>query len=140
VKQGALGVLTGDNDQRPALKIVVAYKRAPNPQDATVDAAGVVDWNRAEPGLSKYDPVAGELARCLADCTGGEVIGLTAGTRSVGASLARKAALSRGFDRAVYPQIPAGLSRENHNTRLSSKSPVPSRTSLLTRAMSRSSL
>ena len=83
------------------MKIVVAYKWAPNPQDATVGAAGVVDWSRAKPGISEYDPVAGELARQLADATGGEVIGLTAGTKRVDATLASKAALSRGLDRVV---------------------------------------
>ena len=83
------------------MKIVVAYKWAPNPQDASVGAEGIVDWSRAKPGISEYDPVAIELARRLADATGGEVIGLTAGPIRVGASLARKAALSRGFDRAV---------------------------------------
>lgn len=83
------------------MKIVVAYKWAPNPQDAKVDAEGTVDWSRAKPGLSEYDPVAAELARRLADATGGEVIGLTAGTKRVDVSMARKAALSRGFDRAV---------------------------------------
>ncbi len=83
------------------MKIVVAYKWAPNPQDATVDAAGVVDWSRAKPGISEYDPVAAELARRLADATGGEVIGLTAGTKRGDSTMARKAALSRGFDRAV---------------------------------------
>ena len=83
------------------MKIVVAYKWAPNPQDASVDDGGVVDWSRAKPGISEYDPVAGELARRLADATGGEVIGLTAGTKRVDSSMARKAALSRGLDRAV---------------------------------------
>lgn len=83
------------------MKIVVAYKWAPNPQDATVGAAGVVDWSRAKPGISEYDPVAFELARQLADATGGEVIGLTAGAKRVDATLARKAALSRGLDRVV---------------------------------------
>jgi electron transfer flavoprotein beta subunit len=83
------------------MKIVVAYKWAPNPQDAMVDGAGVVDWSRAKPGISEYDPVGAELARRLADATDGEVIGLTAGTKIVDASMARKAALSRGFDRAV---------------------------------------
>jgi len=83
------------------MKIVVAYKWAPNPQDASVGADGVVDWSRAKSGISEYDPVAIELARRLADATGGEVIGLTAGPKSVDASMARKAALSRGFDRAV---------------------------------------
>lgn len=83
------------------MKIVVAYKWAPNPQDASVDVDGVVDWSRAKPAISEYDPVAIELARRLADATGGEVVGLTAGPTRVDASLARKAALSRGFDRAV---------------------------------------
>lgn len=83
------------------MKIVVAYKWAPNPQDASVGADGVVDWSRAKSGISEYDPVAIELARRLADATGGEVIALTAGPKSVDASMARKAALSRGFDRAV---------------------------------------
>ncbi|MGV8967146.1 MAG: electron transfer flavoprotein subunit beta/FixA family protein [Cellulomonas sp.] len=83
------------------MKIVVAYKWASNPQDATVGADGAVDWSRAKPGFSEYDPVAAELARRLADATGSEVIGLTVGTKRVDATLARKAALSRGFDRAV---------------------------------------
>src|SRR5664279_6446203 len=83
------------------MKIVVAYKWAPNPQDATVGSAGTVDWSRAKPGISEYDPVAAELARRLADATGGEVIGLTAGAKRVDVTLARKAALWRGVDRAV---------------------------------------
>jgi len=83
------------------MKIVVAYKWAPNPQDASVGVDGMVDWSRAKSGISEYDPVAIELARRLADASGGEVIGLTAGPKSVDASMARKAALSRGFDRAV---------------------------------------
>ncbi len=83
------------------MKIVVAYKWAPNPQDASVALDGVVDWSRAKSGISEYDPVAIELARRLADASGGEVIGLTAGPPGVDASMARKAALSRGFDRAV---------------------------------------
>ncbi len=83
------------------MKIVVAYKWAPNPQDASVGDDGVVDWSRAKSGISEYDPVAIELARRLADASGGEVIGLTAGPKAVDASMARKAALSRGFDRAV---------------------------------------
>jgi electron transfer flavoprotein beta subunit len=89
------------DEPRPVMKIVVAYKWAHNPQDATVGADGTVDWSRAKPAVSEYDPVAAELARQLADATGGEVIGLTAGTKQVDASMARKAALSRGLDRAV---------------------------------------
>lgn len=83
------------------MKIVVAYKWASNPQDATVGTGGVVDWSRAKPGISEYDPAAVELARGLADATGGEVIGLTVGTKAVDTTMARKTVLSRRFDRAV---------------------------------------
>ncbi|QTE28274.1 electron transfer flavoprotein subunit beta/FixA family protein [Pengzhenrongella sicca] len=83
------------------MKIVVAYKWASNPQDAAVGADGAVDWNRAKPGISEYDPVAAELARRLADATGSEVIGVTVGAKRIDTPLARKAALSRGIDRAV---------------------------------------
>jgi electron transfer flavoprotein beta subunit len=84
-----------------AVRIVVAYKWASNPQEAVVSVDGHVDWSRARPGISEYDPVAIELARRLADATGGEVIGLTAGTKVVGTAIACKTALSRGLDRAV---------------------------------------
>ena len=83
------------------MRIVVAYKWAPDPQEASVGADGSVDWSRAKPGISDYDPVAIELARGLAEATGGELIGLTAGPKSVGVSLACKAALARGLDRLV---------------------------------------
>jgi electron transfer flavoprotein beta subunit len=83
------------------MKIVVAYKWAPNPQDADVRPDGSVDWSRAKNAVSEYDPVAFELARRLADATGGEVVGLTVGAASIDTPLARKAALSRGLDRLV---------------------------------------
>ena len=83
------------------MKIVVAYKWAPNPQDAEVAPDGSVDWSRAKGAVSEYDPVAFEAARQLADATGGEVVGLTVGAASVDSPLARKAALSRGLDRLV---------------------------------------
>jgi electron transfer flavoprotein beta subunit len=60
-----------------------------------------VDWSRAKPGISAYDPVAIELARRLADAAGAELIGLTAGGKGVGTPIATKAALSRGLDRVV---------------------------------------
>jgi electron transfer flavoprotein beta subunit len=60
-----------------------------------------VDWSRARPGISSYDPVAIELARRLADAVGAELIGVTAGAKGVGAAIAAKAALSRGLDRVV---------------------------------------
>ena len=40
------------------MKIVVAYKWTCDPEEATVRADGTVDWSRAKPGLSAYDPVA----------------------------------------------------------------------------------
>lgn len=83
------------------MKIVVAYKWAPNPQDAVVAPTGEVDLSRAKPAVSEYDPVAFELARRLADATGGEVVGLTVGGPSIDTPLSRKAALSRGLDRLV---------------------------------------
>jgi electron transfer flavoprotein beta subunit len=85
------------------VKIVVAYKWAPNPQDAGVGADGVVDWGRAKPAVSEYDPVAVELGRALADAAGdgAELIGISVGGSDVGSPMARKAALSRGMDRLV---------------------------------------
>jgi electron transfer flavoprotein beta subunit len=83
------------------VKIVVAFKWAPNPQDAEVRPNGTVDFGRARGAVSEYDPVAFELARRLADTCGGEVIGISVGDTSIATSLARKAALSRGIDRLV---------------------------------------
>ena len=83
------------------MNIVVAYKWAANPQDAAVNDDGTIDWSRAAPAISDYDPVAIEMARRLGDRTGAQVVGLTAGGHDVDASKARKAALSRGLDRLV---------------------------------------
>ena len=83
------------------MKIVGAYKWAPNPQDAEVGPDGSVDFARARSAVSEYDPVAFELARRLGDATGAEVIGLTVGAAAIDSPLARKAALSRGLDRLV---------------------------------------
>lgn len=83
------------------MKIVVAYKWAPNPQDAEVRPDGVVDWSRAKGAVSEHDPVAFEVARRLADATGGEVVALSVGPAASDSPLARKSALSRGADRLV---------------------------------------
>jgi electron transfer flavoprotein beta subunit len=83
------------------MRIVVAYKWTSDPQEATVRADGTVDWSRAKPGLSAYDPVAMELARQLAEAAGAELIGMTAGGKGVAVPIASKAALSRGLDRVV---------------------------------------
>ena len=83
------------------MRIVVAYKWACDPEEATVRADGTVDWSRAKPGLSAYDPVAIELARRYSDAAGAELIGVTAGGKGVAAPIAAKAALGRGLDRVV---------------------------------------
>ena len=83
------------------MRIVVAYKWTRDPEEATVRADGTVDWSRAKPGLSAYDPVAMELARQLAEAAGAELIGVTAGGKGVAVPIASKAALSRGLDRVV---------------------------------------
>jgi len=83
------------------MRIVVAYKWTCDPEEATVSADGTVDWSRAKPGISTYDPVAIELARRLAEDAGAELIGVTAGAKGVGAPIAAKAALGRGLDRVV---------------------------------------
>ena len=83
------------------MRIVVAYKWTRDPEEATVRPDGTVDWSRAKPGLSTYDPVAIELARQLAEAAGAELIGVTVGRKGVGAPIAAKAALSRGLDRVV---------------------------------------
>ena len=83
------------------MRIVVAYKWTCDPEEATVRADGTVDWSRAKPGLSAYDPVAVELAREFAAGTGAELIGVTAGGKGVGTPIAAKAALGRGLDRVV---------------------------------------
>ena len=83
------------------MRIVVAYKWTCDPEEATVRADGTVDWSRAKPGLSTYDPVAMELARQLAGEAGAELIGVTVGGKGVGAPIASKAALGRGLDRVV---------------------------------------
>lgn len=89
------------------MKIAVAYKWAPNPQDAAVGADGTVDWARAKAAVSEYDPVAVELGRRLADEAGAELVGISAGGPDVASPMAKKAALSRGLDRAVLVADPA---------------------------------
>ncbi len=83
------------------MKIVVAYKWARDPQDATVGGDGTVDWGRAAAAVSEYDPVAVELGRRLADATGAELVGVSVGGADLASPMATKSALSRGFDRLV---------------------------------------
>jgi electron transfer flavoprotein beta subunit len=81
------------------MRIGVAYKWTCDPEEATARPDGTVDWSRAKPGLSTYDPVAIELAHRFAEESGAELIGVTVGGKGVGAAIAAKAALSRGLDR-----------------------------------------
>ncbi|WP_299063665.1 electron transfer flavoprotein beta subunit/FixA family protein [uncultured Actinomyces sp.] len=83
------------------MSIVVAYKYAANPQDTTVGSDGVVDWSRSKAAISEYDPVAIQVARTVADATGDELVGISVGDSQVSSSVAKKAALSRGLDRAL---------------------------------------
>ncbi|WP_124054414.1 electron transfer flavoprotein subunit beta/FixA family protein [Arcanobacterium ihumii] len=82
------------------MKIVVAYKWAANPQDALVSDDGVVNWGKKR-SISEYDPVAMRVGRILADATGAELIGITAGDSSCAAPKATQAAAARGLDRLV---------------------------------------
>ena len=81
------------------MSIVVAYKYAYNPQDATVGADGQIDWSRAKASVSEYDPVAIGLARQVAG--DGSVVGVSVGTAAVASSMAKKNAISKGLDRAL---------------------------------------
>lgn len=83
------------------MTVVVAYKYASNPQDATVAADGKVDWTRAKPSVSEYDSVAIELGRNVADAAGAELVGVSVGPSTVSSSMAKKAAMSKGFDRGI---------------------------------------
>lgn len=83
------------------MTVVVAYKYAANPQDASVGADGTVDWSRAKASVSEYDPVAIQLGRNLADANGTELVGISVGTSEVAGSMAKKNAMSKGFDRGI---------------------------------------
>jgi electron transfer flavoprotein beta subunit len=82
------------------MTIVVAYKWAANPSDATVLADGRIDWSRARPALSEYDSVAINGGHVLAGAVGEECVGVTAGPGSA-SPIARKTALARGLDRGL---------------------------------------
>nr|NLD41114.1 electron transfer flavoprotein beta subunit/FixA family protein [Actinomycetales bacterium] len=83
------------------MTVVVAYKWAANPQDASVGADGAVDWSRARAALSEYDPIAAQVARNLADTNGTEVVGVSVGTSALSGSMPSKSAMSRGMDRGL---------------------------------------
>ncbi len=100
------------------MSVVVLYKYAANPQDATVAADGAVDWSRAKSAVSEYDAVAIELGRQIADATGGELVGASVGAAEVGSSMAKKTALSKGLDRGLA--VADDAAREWTSTRVAS--------------------
>ena len=77
------------------MTVVVAYKYAANPQDASVAADGNVNWSRAKSTVSEYDPVAIQLGRDLADASGAELVGVSVGAKDAASSMAKKNALSK---------------------------------------------
>jgi electron transfer flavoprotein beta subunit len=83
------------------VSVVVAYKWAASPNDASIAPDGSADWSRAKAAISEYDPVAIQVARDFADAAQAELIGISIGAPDVAGSLAKKAALSRGLDKAV---------------------------------------
>lgn len=83
------------------MQVVVAYKWAGDPQEATVGADGAVDLSRAKAVVSDYDAVAIEIGRRAADAMGAELVGLSVGGPAVAAPMASKSALARGLDRVV---------------------------------------
>ena len=83
------------------MTIVVLYKWAGNPQDASVEADGTVDWSRAKQAVSEYDTVAIEVGRRVADATASTLVGVSVGRADLAAMLARKAVMSRGLDEGV---------------------------------------
>ncbi|MDR1428193.1 MAG: hypothetical protein LBJ08_10640 [Bifidobacteriaceae bacterium] len=80
------------------MRIAVCYKWASNPQDATATPSGQVQWDRAKPALSEFDPVASAVGRLAANAADAELIGLSAGGTETATPMALKAALSRGLD------------------------------------------
>lgn len=81
--------------------IAVAYKWAPDPQEASVGADGAVDFSRAKPVVSDYDAVAIEVGRQLASASGAELVGISVGGAAAAAPMATKTALARGLDRVL---------------------------------------
>lgn len=82
-------------------KIVVAYKWATDPAEATVHSDGRLELSRAKPVVSEYDAVAIEIGRRLADASGAELVGVTVGGPAAGQPMATKSALARGLDRVL---------------------------------------
>ncbi|MCI1901494.1 MAG: hypothetical protein LKI93_02015 [Bifidobacteriaceae bacterium] len=83
------------------MSVVVAYKYTSNPQDASVNSDGTLDWSRAKASVSEYDTVAMQLGHNLAQALSTEVVGVSVGDAALSSSLAKKAAMSRGLARGL---------------------------------------
>ncbi|MDR1237063.1 MAG: electron transfer flavoprotein beta subunit/FixA family protein [Propionibacteriaceae bacterium] len=88
------------------MRIVVAYKYAPDPQEATVASDGTLDFSRAKAIVSDYDAVAIEYGRQLADAQGAALVGVSVGGEAAAKPVATKAALARGLDEVVVVSDP----------------------------------
>lgn len=94
-------IMVEEHEGENNVSIVVAYKYAPNPQDTKVLADGAIDWSRAKAAVSESDPVAMEMGRRIATAVGTELVGISVGNAQIASPIARKNAMSRGFDRGI---------------------------------------
>jgi electron transfer flavoprotein beta subunit len=84
------------------MKIVVAYKWARDPEDATVRNDGSVDWRGAKMAAGEDDPAAVAVARAVAAAAGCSVMGLTVGDGDA------SWAMARGVEQVVaVPEAPS---------------------------------
>lgn len=91
------------------MTVVVAYKYARDPGDASVGVEGDIDWSRARPAIHPDDQAAVELARLVAEASGADAVGVTVGGAAAGTPQARKAVASRGLSRLLLVADDAAL-------------------------------
>ena len=96
------------------MRIIACIKAAPDDADIVVNADRTLDFSRAQPKVGGYDLNVIEAARQLADSSGGEVIGLTAGGDALANTKLRKDALSRGLDSLVI--VPGSPDADSYQT------------------------
>ncbi len=82
------------------MKIAVLYKWAYDPQFASVNENGIVDWGN-KLSISEYDPVAFQVASTFAKTVDAQIIGVTAGIANAGSPKAVQSAAARGVDELV---------------------------------------
>jgi electron transfer flavoprotein beta subunit len=96
------------------MKLIALVKATPETEDITVAADGSLDLSRAASKPGAYDLVAIEVARQLADQTGGQVTALTVDTGAMANAKLRKDVLSRGADQLIT--VPVDLDLDTHQT------------------------